>query len=185
MRLLVQSSAKFNARLHVWTFKNLVDRSKSSDRLYGLRKAGFAKGFRKPTEHNIQQYNGRYRCLRCLRSAHTYSHVLRSACKPFDGHRFHSIGGTIFCALCGAYSRTKVRLLHQRCRRRPTDLGRKVLEKLWAGKDPVTGAYLGVHCPFVTPAVFADIDCLGRVIAVPVSAQANAHDSSVEEETES
>ena len=96
--------------------------------------------------------SGPRRCIRCWRVEADCGAApcIDSRDRP---HRVHRLGPAIFCGRCGGYSFQRTRKLHDGCKGRPSGPAvRARLEKMWAGKHPLTGAILGEPTPIGDPA---------------------------------
>ena len=62
-------------------------------------------------------------------------------------HRFHRVGGYLFCAKCGAYTSGPLRLLGVRCAGHPTSQRRTILDRLMGGRHPKEGSFIGEPSP--------------------------------------
>ena len=102
--------------------------------------------------HTVQILGDGFACWKCCRVTKCAENLARLRCTPpaAGGHALWRSGdGTlVFCAICGAYSRHRVRLLKGQCAGRPgSDTSARALKLLKAGNSPQGRAPLGRPSP--------------------------------------
>ena len=103
----------------------------------------------------------RWRCTRCLSSGTSLHSLSNGQCiqihEGFIGHNVWQLGNHVFCCKCGAFSCVRSKGLRNSCPGGAIAHQKHRLQRMWEGKDPVTGKFVARPTPYVPVHALPDL----------------------------